>query len=126
MTTLSGLTHEQVLRELQAAGLGALLGRRRRDLRRPRAAARRARARSIGDDLARRRTTTAHGLGMPTHCTMLYGHVETYEERVEHLLRLRDQQDETGGFLAFIPLAFHPENTVFERRGFSSRPAPRI
>ena len=50
---------------------------------------------------------------------MLYGHVETYEERVEHLLRLRDQQDETGGFLAFIPLAFHPANTVFERRGFT-------
>ena len=62
---------------------------------------------------------TAHGLGIPTHCTMLYGHVETYEERVDHLLRLRDLQDETGGFLAFIPLAFHPENTVFERRGWT-------
>ena len=49
---------------------------------------------------------------------MLYGHVETYEERVDHLLRLRAQQDKTGGFLAFIPLAFHPENTVFERRGW--------
>ena len=56
-------------------------------------------------------------MGIPTHCTMLYGHVETYEERVDHMLRLRDQQDATGGFLAFIPLAFHPENTVFERRG---------
>ena len=50
---------------------------------------------------------------------MLYGHVETYEERVDHLLRLRDLQDETGGFLAFIPLAFHPENTVLERRGWT-------
>ena len=50
---------------------------------------------------------------------MLYGHVETYEERVDHLLRLRELQDETGGFLAFIPLAFHPENTVFERRGWT-------
>ena len=60
----------------------------------------------------------AHGMGMPTHCTMLYGHVENYEERVDHLLRLRDLQDETGGFLAFIPLPFHPENTVFERRGW--------
>jgi aminodeoxyfutalosine synthase len=49
---------------------------------------------------------------------MLYGHVETYEERVDHLLRLRTLQDETGGFLAFIPLAFHPENTVFEKRGW--------
>ena len=61
---------------------------------------------------------TAHKMGIPTHCTLLYGHVETYEERVDHMLRLRAQQDETGGFLAFIPLAFHPENTVFERRGF--------
>ena len=55
---------------------------------------------------------------MPTHCTLLYGHVETYEERIDHLLKLRALQDETGGFLAFIPLAFHPENTVFERRGW--------
>jgi aminodeoxyfutalosine synthase len=61
---------------------------------------------------------TAHRMGIPTHCTLLYGHVETYEERVDHMLRLRAQQDETGGFLAFIPLAFHPENTVFEQRGW--------
>ena len=57
---------------------------------------------------------------------MLYGHVETYEERVDHLLRLREQQDETGGFLAFIPLAFHPENTVFERRGWRLTTGARI
>src|SRR5205085_221151 len=61
---------------------------------------------------------TAHRLGITTQCTMLYGHVETYEERVDHLLRLRAQQDASGGFLSFIPLAFHPENTVFERRGW--------
>ena len=60
----------------------------------------------------------AHGLGLKTHCTMLYNHVETYEERIEHLLALRDLQDETGGFMAFIPLPFHPQNTVFERRGW--------
>ena len=53
---------------------------------------------------------------------MLYGHVETYEERVDHLLRLREHQDKTGGFLAFVPLAFHPENTVFERRGWRHTP----
>ena len=40
---------------------------------------------------------------------MLYGHMETVEERVDHLVRLREAQDETGGFLAFIPLAFHPQ-----------------
>jgi aminodeoxyfutalosine synthase len=53
----------------------------------------------------------AHELGIATNCTMLYGHIETREERVDHLIRLRDQQDKTGGFLAFIPLAFHPANT---------------
>ncbi|MBM3678215.1 MAG: hypothetical protein FJW96_10090 [Actinobacteria bacterium] len=57
-------------------------------------------------------------MGLRSTCTMLYGHVETYEERVDHLLRLREQQDRTAGFVAFIPLAFHPENTVFERRGW--------
>jgi aminodeoxyfutalosine synthase len=54
---------------------------------------------------------TAHRLGLNTNATMLYGHVETLEERVDHLVRLREAQDETGGFLTFIPLAFHPKNT---------------
>lgn len=117
MTTLSGLSHEEVLRELKAVGLGSLPGG----------------GAEIFADRVRRLVTpgkehpdiwfhvhdTAHKLGIPTHCTMLYGHVETYEERIDHLIRLRDQQDKTGGFLAFVPLAFHPENTVFERRGFT-------
>ncbi len=116
MTTLSGLSHEEVLRELKEAGLGSLPGG----------------GAEIFADRVRRLVApgkehpdvwfhthrAAHALGIPTHCTMLYGHVESYEERVDHLLRLRDLQDETGGFLAFIPLAFHPENTVFERRGW--------
>jgi aminodeoxyfutalosine synthase len=116
MTTLSGLTHEEVLLELRAAGLGSLPGG----------------GAEVFADRVRRLVApgkehpeiwfhvhdTAHRLGIPTHCTMLYGHVESYEERVDHLLRLRAQQDKTGGFLAFVPLAFHPENTVFERRGF--------
>jgi aminodeoxyfutalosine synthase len=120
MTTLSGLTHEQVLVELREAGLGSLPGG----------------GAEVFADRVRRLVApgkehpdfwlhthrTAHGLGIPTHCTLLYGHVETYEERVDHLLRLRDLQDETGGFLAFIPLAFHPENTVFERRGWKHTP----
>src|SRR5580698_9130537 len=54
---------------------------------------------------------TAHQIGLRSNATMLYGHIETDEERVEHLLLLRNLQDETGGFVAFIPLAFHPENT---------------
>lgn len=54
---------------------------------------------------------TAHRQGLNTNATMLYGHMETVAERVDHLVRLRAAQDETGGFLAFIPLAFHPANT---------------
>ena len=54
---------------------------------------------------------TAHELGMKTNCTMLYGHVEQAYHRIDHLLRLRELQDQTGGFQTFIPLAFHPENT---------------
>lgn len=53
---------------------------------------------------------TAHELGIRTNCTMLYGHVETIEDRVEHLAMLREQQDRTGGFLAYIPLAYHPDH----------------
>jgi aminodeoxyfutalosine synthase len=52
----------------------------------------------------------AHRLGIRSNCTMLYGHVETLEDRVEHLTMLRDLQDETGGFLAYIPLAYHPDH----------------
>ncbi len=116
MTTLSGLTHEEVLTELVAAGLDSLPGG----------------GAEIFADRVRRLVApgkehpdiwfhvhdTAHRMGLRSTCTMLYGHVETYEERIDHLLRLREQQDRTGGFVAFIPLAFHPENTVFERRGF--------
>jgi aminodeoxyfutalosine synthase len=53
---------------------------------------------------------TAHRMGIKSNCTMLYGHVERPEHKVDHLMRLRDLQDETGGFNAFIPLAYHPEN----------------
>ena len=57
---------------------------------------------------------TAHKMGLKSNCTMLYGHVETAEDRVDHLLKLRALQDETGGFQTFIPLAFHPENTALD------------
>lgn len=52
----------------------------------------------------------AHRLGIPTNCTMLYGHVETYRDRIDHLTMLRDLQDETRGFLTYIPLAYHPDH----------------
>jgi aminodeoxyfutalosine synthase len=54
----------------------------------------------------------AHQAGLRTNATMLYGHVETEEERVDHLMKLRELQDETHGFVTFIPLAFHPDNTA--------------
>ena len=54
----------------------------------------------------------AHEAGLRSNATMLYGHVETEEERVDHLIKLRELQDETHGFVAFIPLAFHPDNTA--------------
>jgi aminodeoxyfutalosine synthase len=67
---------------------------------------------------------TAHGLGIRTNCTMLYGHVETLEDRAQHLAMLRDLQDETGGFLAYIPLSYHPDDNelgvTLGRQGTSS------
>lgn len=61
----------------------------------------------------------AHRLGMRTNATMLYGHVETVGERIDHLIKLRELQDRTGGFLTFIPLAFHPKNTGLEEMNLS-------
>jgi len=61
-------------------------------------------------DVAKR----AHRAGLRSNATMLYGHIETIEERIEHLDMLRQAQDETGGFMCFIPLAFHPENTEMQ------------
>ncbi len=64
----------------------------------------------------------AHALGIPSNCTMLYGHVETMRDRAEHLLILRGLQDETGGFLTYIPLAYHPDNNVLgEEHGWQGR-----
>jgi aminodeoxyfutalosine synthase len=54
---------------------------------------------------------TAHEMGLRTNCTMLYGHLEKSYHRIDHLIRLRELQDDTGGFQTFIPLAFHPDNT---------------
>jgi aminodeoxyfutalosine synthase len=54
----------------------------------------------------------AHEIGLKSNCTMLYGHIETPEDLADHLVRLRALQDDTGGFVTFIPLAFHPANTA--------------
>jgi aminodeoxyfutalosine synthase len=57
---------------------------------------------------------TAHKMGLRSNATMLYGHVENDEDRVDHMLRLRGVQDDTGGFQTFIPLAFHPAHTALD------------
>jgi len=99
----------EVLRDLRDAGLDALPGGGAEIFSdRTRAAAW---DKKTSSDVWLRIHGEAHSLGIKTNCTMLYGHIETAEERVDHLIRLREQQDKSGGFLAFIPLAFHPANT---------------
>jgi len=66
---------------------------------------------------------TAHELGLRSNATMLYGHIENAFHRTDHLLRLRELQDETGGFQTFIPLAFHPDNT---RLAHLAKPSPAL
>jgi aminodeoxyfutalosine synthase len=62
----------------------------------------------------------AHKVGLKSNATMLYGHIETYEHRVDHLIRLRDLQDKTGGFQAFIPLSFHSQNTEIKKSAYTT------
>jgi aminodeoxyfutalosine synthase len=106
-------TDEQVLRELQQAGLDSLPGGGAEIF------AERVRRKICHDKCDATRYLDihrlAHTLGMRTNVTMLYGHIETKEERVDHMLRARALQDQTGGFQAFIPLAFHPDNNQMRK-----------
>jgi aminodeoxyfutalosine synthase len=110
---LYGMTDEQVLRELMAAGLDSLPGGGAEIF------AERVRKKICHDKCDADRYLaihrTAHRLGMKTNVTMLYGHIETIEERIDHMERSRALQDETGGFQAFIPLAFHPDNNQMRK-----------
>jgi len=106
---ISGLSVREVLETLKAAGLGSLPGGGAEILKDEVRAAVCPRKASSQEWLEVHRT--AHQLGLRTNATMLYGHVETVEDRVDHLLLLRELQDETRGFQAFVPLPFHPENT---------------
>ncbi len=109
MAIIAEKTTREVLADLKEAGLDALPGGGAEIFSdRTRMAAWDKKTKS---DVWLRVHGEAHELGIATNCTMLYGHIETHEERVDHLIRLREQQDATGGFLAFIPLAFHPANT---------------
>ena len=105
-----GMSYEQVLRRLMDAGLGSLPGggaeifaeRVRRKI---------CREKSDADQWLEVHRV-AHRLGLRSNATMLYGHIETLEERIDHMLRIRALQEETGGFQTFIPLAFHPEGNA--------------
>jgi aminodeoxyfutalosine synthase len=107
------MTDEQVLRELKEAGLDSLPGGGAEIF------AERVRRKICHDKCGADRYLAihriAHGLGLRTNVTMLYGHIETMAERVDHMLRARALQDETGGFQAFIPLAFHPDNNQMRK-----------
>jgi aminodeoxyfutalosine synthase len=107
------MTDEQVMRELIAAGLDSLPGGGA-EIFAERVRHKIAQGKCDADRyLAIHRL--AHGLGMKTNVTMLYGHIETFEERVDHMLRVRALNDETQGFQAFIPLAFHPDNNQLRK-----------
>lgn len=108
----SGLSLEQVLRRLIQAGLDSLPGGGA-EIFAPRVRRIICPAKITAEEWLEV-MRVAHSLGVPSNCTMLYGHLETEEERVDHLLRLRSLQDQTGGFLAFVPLAFHPANTALQ------------
>ena len=104
---------EEVLRELMVAGLDSLPGGGAEVF------AERVRRKISHDKCGTERYLdihrTAHRLGMRSNVTMLYGHIETHEERVDHMLRARTLQDDTSGFQAFIPLAFHPDNNQMRK-----------
>ena len=110
---LYGRTDEQVLRALMDAGLDSIPGGGAEVF------AERVRRKVCHDKCDADRWLSihriAHRLGMRSNVTMLYGHIETVEERVDHMLRARALQDETGGFQAFIPLAFHPDNNQLRK-----------
>jgi aminodeoxyfutalosine synthase len=112
LSTLAGLSPKETLIALKEAGLDSLPGGGAEilddPLRKKICAGKETSAEWL--DLHRQ----AHALGIRSNATMLYGHYETFEHRVAHLIQLRELQDETGGFLAFIPLSYHPENNVLK------------
>lgn len=106
---ISGLSVETVIEELKKAGLGSMPGGGAEIL------GKRVRERICPEKISGERwlevTEAVHRAGIRTNATMLFGHLEEHEDRVDHLSRLRALQERTGGFQAFIPLAFQPDNT---------------
>ena len=118
LARLSGLGVQETLVRAQGRRPGLAARRRRRGLQRPRARPD-LRAQDLRRGVARRHARRPRRRPASSNATMLYGHVETPDELADHLLRLRELQDETGGFNAFIPLSFQPANT-----GLSELPGP--
>lgn len=108
LSRISGKSVEEVLRELKETGLNSIPGGGAEVF------SERIRAELYPAKISSERwieiAKTAHKLGIPTNATLLFGHIETDEELIEHLFRLREIQEETKGFYCFIPLAFIPEN----------------
>ncbi|MFQ5888735.1 MAG: aminofutalosine synthase MqnE [Gemmatimonadota bacterium] len=113
LARIEGITTLQVLEELKAAGLDTMPGGGAEVF----GSAVRATIadRKLVADEWLRVHREAHQLGIPTNCTLLYGHIESFADRVDHLLLLRELQDETEGFSTFIPLAWHPDGNELGR-----------
>ncbi len=113
LAKISGKSIREVLLDLKEAGLSCLPGGGAEVF------AERIRQKLCPKKISGKRwleiARTAHELGIPTNATMLYGHIETYEERLEHLIALRELQDQTGGFLCFIPLPFLPQKSYLRK-----------
>jgi aminodeoxyfutalosine synthase len=114
MSAISGLSLEETLAALKSNGLGSMPGGGAEIF------APAIRNRLCPEKISGTRwlevMSAAHRAGIRTNATMLYGHIEKYEDRVDHLISLRKLQDKTGGFQAFIPLAYHPKNTNIKGR----------
>ena len=109
-STRTKLTIREVLEKLKAAGMDSLPGGGAEIFAEP--VRRIICDHKIDGDVWIETAREAHKLGLHSNCTMLYGHVESDEDRIDHLVRLRNLQDDTKGFQTFIPLAFHPANTA--------------
>ena len=113
LARMEGIEIRDVLREMIDAGLDAMPGGGA-EVFSPAVRSTIADRKLVADEWLRVHRE-AHELGVPTNCTLLYGHVESAADRVDHMLMLRELQDETGGFSTFIPLAWHPDNTALGR-----------
>ncbi len=113
LARVEGIETRDVLREMIDAGLDAMPGGGA-EVFSPAVRSTIADRKLVADEWLRVHRE-AHELGVPTNCTLLYGHVESSADRVDHMLMLRELQDETGGFSTFIPLAWHPDNTALGR-----------